>query len=136
MMQVLDPYVSTIVEALIGALVTVIMGAIALLGRKINKWIDTRDSADQRAFLHRLAAEGMALAEAAYKDHGGQAKLNAAVNYVLDRAREYGLKSLTMDSVEAAIEKAVLDYNAKKKVLTQVTNEPTAPVLSDADQRI
>lgn len=113
-MEHLQPYIDTIVQALLGLLVTFLLGVVAVFRGKVKEWLETRTSAQQRDILHRLAGEAAALAEATYKDAGGPEKLSEAYAYVLERAAELGI-SINRDSIRAAIEKAVMDYNAKVK---------------------
>lgn len=112
--DLLKPYLDTIVQALIGLLVALILSAIAVLRKKVEAWLDSRTSAQQREILHRLAGEAMALAETELKKQGGIAKMDAALKYVLSRAADYGIQ-VGIDTIRAAIEKAVLDYNAQTK---------------------
>jgi hypothetical protein len=113
-LELIQPYIGTIVDALVGVLVVFVLGIVAMLRVKVTAWLETRTTAQQREILHRLATEAMALAESEYKDRGGPAKLDAALMYVIDRAAKYGI-NVGMDSIRAAIEKAVLDYNARTK---------------------
>lgn len=110
----MQSYIDQIVQALTGLLVVLTLGVIASLRVRINAWLATRTSAQQREILHRLAAEGMALAEAELHGIGSADKLDAALQYALGRLRALGLK-LDALTVRAAIEKAVLDYNAAAK---------------------
>lgn len=113
-MELLQPYIDGIVQGLIALLVTFILTVLAMLRGHMKTWLNARTTANQREILHRLAEEAAALAEVTYKDAGGPAKLDAAFEYVIDRANEAGIP-LNKLSVRAAIEKAVLDYNAKVK---------------------
>ncbi|MFC5528461.1 phage holin, LLH family [Cohnella yongneupensis] len=113
-MKGLEPYIGTIVEALVGLLVTYILAVIASLNGRLKEWLKTRTSAQQREVLHRIAAEGFALAESLFKGSSGPKKLNKAMLYVLDEATKRGLV-ISQDSIRAAVEKAVLEHNAKVK---------------------
>ncbi|OUS70316.1 hypothetical protein B1748_29210 [Paenibacillus sp. MY03] len=113
-MENLQPYIDTIVQALVGLLVSFLLGVLAMLRGKVQEWLETRTTVQQRDILHRLAGEAAALAEATYKDAGGPEKMNAAFAYVLQRAAVIGI-SVERESVQAAIEKAVMDYNTKVK---------------------
>jgi hypothetical protein len=113
-LEILQPYIDGIVGALVGLLVTFVLGVIASLRVKITAWLESRTNLQQREILHRLAQEGMAYAESVYKEYGGDRKLKEALAYLLDRASDYGIE-VGKDAIRAAIEKAVLDYNAKVK---------------------
>jgi LL-H family phage holin len=112
--ELLQPYITTVLQALISLLVLFIMGVIAMLRTKVEIWLAARTTAAQRETLHRLAAEAMALAESTYGSLDGPAKLNNALTYVTKRAADLGI-DISPQTVRAAIEKAVLDYNAKLK---------------------
>jgi len=113
-MEHLQPYIDNIVGALVSLLVAFVLGVVAMLRVKVTAWLETRTSAQQREILHRLAQEGMALAENVYQGSGGPGKFNEAFMFVQSRADKYGIK-LSRADIAAAIEKAVLDYNAKVK---------------------
>ncbi|OMF35253.1 hypothetical protein BK133_11125 [Paenibacillus sp. FSL H8-0548] len=110
-MDILQPYVDTVVQALIGLLVTFIIGVIAMLQGKVKTWLETRTTAQQREVLHRIAGEAVALFEATIGSGSGRAKLKAAEGYVINHLAKIG-SSLTATEIKAAIEKAVADYNA------------------------
>ncbi|BBI32500.1 phage holin, LLH family [Cohnella abietis] len=110
----LQPYIDGIVGALIGLLVTFMLGLIAMLRVRVNAWLDAKTNLQQREILHRLAQEGMSLAENLLNEADGPKKFDEALEYVRSRATKYGIK-LTGVDIRAAIEKAVLDYNAKVK---------------------
>lgn len=111
-MEILQPYIEQIVQALIGLLVVFVIGIVTLLRTKVNAWLVARTTAAQRDALNRLAQEGMALAEATYKSMDGPAKLNKAIAYVSARI---AWSNIDEDQIRAAVEKAVLDYNARVK---------------------
>ncbi|WEK53309.1 MAG: phage holin [Candidatus Cohnella colombiensis] len=113
-MEHLQPYIDGVVGALVSLLVAFVIGVVAMLRVKVTAWLESRTNAQQREILHRLAQEGMAYAETAFKQSGGMEKLTEAFSYVFNRASNYGIK-VGADTIRAAIEKAVLDYNAKVK---------------------
>lgn len=126
----MQSYIDQIVQALVGLLVVLALGVIASLRGRISAWLAARTSAQERELLHRLAEEGMALAEAKLRGIGAAEKLDAALQYALGRLRGLGLK-IDVLTVRAAIEKAVLDYNAVVKsggvAETAVTDLHTEP---------
>lgn len=113
-MEQLQPYISTIGEALAGLLVVVVLTAVGVLRGKVNEWMATRTTAAQREILHKIAAEGAALAETSWKEGGGPEKMKAAMKYVENMLNRHGIEFDPM-SVQAAIEKAVQDFNAQVK---------------------
>jgi Phage holin protein (Holin_LLH). len=110
----MQAYIDQVVQALVGLLVVFVLGVIASLRVKVNAWLASRTTAQQREILHRLATEGMALAEATYASLDGPAKLNRALQYVVERASAYGI-DVSVETIRAAVEKVVLEYNSKVK---------------------
>lgn len=106
----LQPYITAIMSG-VGALV---LAAIAVLVTKlrvkIEAWIDSKTTEAQRGILHKLAVEAAALAESAYIEGGGPAKLASAVAYVNKHVAQFGI-TFNAESIVAAIEKAVADAN-------------------------
>jgi len=113
-MQYVQPYIDEIVQALVGLLVVLVMGVIAELRARLKRWIDARTTAAQRETLHKLAAEAAAFAESMYSTGGGREKLQQASQYVSERAAALGIP-VKGETILAAIEAAVLEYNAKVK---------------------
>src|SRR4051794_22780363 len=114
-LEQLQPYITTVVEALLGLLVTSILGFIAVMRGKLNAWLEAHTTAAQRETLARLAGEAAALVESAWKEQGnGPQKMKQAIDYVMKRAAELGI-TLNIVSIQAAVEKAVQDYNAQVK---------------------
>lgn len=118
-MQVEDyqPYIDTIVQALVGLLVVFVLGVIAALRSKLEAFINARTTAAQRETLHKLAKEAMALSESAWASGNGDAKMLAAIRYVSQRAGELGI-DISPETIRGAVEKAVMDYNVQVKAKT------------------
>lgn len=114
MIEQLQPYVLTVLQALMGLLVAMLLTGIAVMRKKAETWLESRTTAQQREILHKLAVEGAALIEATYEDAGGPAKLAGAFDYVSKRLHELGIEA-SSQTIQAAIEKAVQDFNAKTK---------------------
>lgn len=108
----MQTYMDQIVQAVVGLLVSVVLVIIASLRAKVSAWLEARTTASQRDTLHKLAAEAAALAEATYETLDGPAKLNKAIQYVIDKSP---VPNLDIVTIRAAVEKAVLDYNTKIK---------------------
>ncbi|GGD95256.1 phage holin [Paenibacillus nasutitermitis] len=106
----LQPYVLMILQALVGLLAAFLLGIIAKLHRKLNVWLDIHTTSGQRDLLDKLAKEAAALAEATYIESGGPQKLEAAFDYITSRIGKLGIE-VSSETIRAAIEKAVLDYN-------------------------
>lgn len=122
MMELIQPYVETIVQAVIGVLVAAVLGAVAVLKGKVSTWLEARTTVQQREILHRLAQEASALAESAYISGGGPQKLQAAIDYVNERTKGYGIE-LSLLEIQAAVEKAVQDYNKAKQQAAAAVGE-------------
>ncbi|MNL66609.1 hypothetical protein D3C87_1911020 [compost metagenome] len=58
-----------------------------------------------------MAKEGFALAEATFKEAGGQAKLEAAQDYMIYHLRVAGIDVSALE-LRAIIEKVVLDFHS------------------------
>ena len=114
LMDVIQPYIVPILQALVGMLVSIIIGAALSLRVKINKWLASKTNADQRELLHKLSLEAFAFAETVYKNENGPNKLGAAYGYLSKRASDYAI-DISVTEIKAIIEKSVLDYNAGLK---------------------
>lgn len=110
-MTTIQPYLETVVQALVGLLVTVALVGIAAVQGKVQTWLAARTTAEQQAILHQLGAEAAAFAESAYKAGGGPEKLELALAYVSEKAGTIGLP-VTPEGIRAVVEKAVLDFKA------------------------
>lgn len=106
-----QPYITTIVLALIGVLTTVILRSVSLLQLKADAWFDAKLNVQQREMLHKIATEGFAYAQTVYKELGGEEKLQQALAYVSDQLATKGIK-VSSDEVRAAVEDAYLKYKA------------------------
>lgn len=105
--EALQPAVTDIVKDLIGVAVGLIVVFYGLLKTKIFSYI-------KNEMLHKIASEGFAYAETQFKELKGTAKMNQAFMYVSEKLGKIGIK-VTTEEINAAIEKAVLEYNAQKK---------------------
>lgn len=112
----ISPLVSSILLELIKLLVLVVLGGFGYLQIKAKASIDTIKNKAQREILHKLANEGFAHAETYFNSESGQIKLNKALSYVSSRLGELKIE-LSLDEVRAAVEKACLEYNTKKKIV-------------------
>lgn len=106
-----QPYITTVVLAIIGVLATVILRAIALLQAKADSWFDAKLSVSQRELLHKIATEGFAYAQTVYKDLGGDDKLRYALTYASKQLEIRGV-IVSTEEIRAAVEDAYLKYKA------------------------
>lgn len=109
-----QPYIISIVVAIVGIIATVILSLLTQLKTRVNIWIDTKTSESQRELIHKIACEAFAYAESTFNSEGGRSKLNQAFMYASEKLGKLGIK-ITAEEINAAIEKAVLEYNAQKK---------------------
>lgn len=109
----IQPYVSTVVIAIIGLLTTVILGFINSLKNKAHEWFEANTSVKQREIIYQIASEAFSHAEAIYKEQNGKAKMNQAFIYASDKLGQTGI-AVSPEEIRAAIEKACLEYNANK----------------------
>lgn len=120
-MQYVQPYLSTIIQALVGLLVTLLLVAVATIRKKAVAYLESHATAKQRETLYRIAQEAFAYAESEFKAMGGQQKLEAAKGYLIHRLRAIGI-DMTDAEIRGVIEKAVMEYNA----LTQTSKINTS----------
>ena len=112
--EAVQPYVTTVVTALVGALVAVLLSAVAVIKTKAVTYLDSKLDATQRELLHKVASEAYAYAETVYKSAESQAKLGQALEYATQHLGHKGIK-VTPAEIRAAIEKAWYDYEGKNK---------------------
>lgn len=136
MMDLIQPYVSTIVEALVGLLAVGVLAGVASIKAKVVKFVESHTNAQQQTMLYGLAQEAAALAESSYVSGGGPEKLQAAVEYVSKQAGKIGLDVSPL-AMRAAVEKAVMEFN-KNKPSAPVAEAPVeaAPVDSEAREKL
>ncbi|QNR65002.1 hypothetical protein IAQ67_13780 [Paenibacillus peoriae] len=118
--ETVQPYVSTIATAVVGVLTTVILAGLNTVKIKANTWLEARTSAVQRELIHKIAGEGFVFAQTAFKQAGGERKLQEALQYATLRLAEQGI-TVSVVELQTAIEKAYLEYKAKTKSV--LTNE-------------
>lgn len=111
--ELIQPYITSIVVAVVGILTTIVLGLLASLKTKVTVWIDTKTSASQRDLIHKIANEAFAHAESLFSSESGRVKLGKAFIYASGKLSNLGIK-VSEDEVNAAIERACLEYNANK----------------------
>ncbi|MDQ0046051.1 LL-H family phage holin [Paenibacillus polymyxa] len=122
--ETVQPYVNTIVTAAAGVLTAFVLGGLNRLKTKVNVWLEARTTAAQREVIHKVAGEAFALAQTAFKEAGGERKLQEALQYTTLRLAEQGI-TVSAVEIRSAIEKAYLEYKAKTKSV--LTNEEAHP---------
>lgn len=102
-----QPYITTIVTAIVGALAAVLLAAVGVIKAKAVTYLDSKLDATQRELLHKVASEAFAYAETVYKSAESQAKLEQALDYATEQLDRKGIK-VTPAEIRAAIETAYL----------------------------
>ncbi|MEC0235234.1 phage holin, LLH family [Paenibacillus kribbensis] len=118
-----QPYVSTIATAAIGVLTTIILAGLNTVKVKVNAWLDARTTAAQREVIHKIAGEAFAFAQTAFKQAGGERKLQEALQYATLRLTEQGI-TVSVVELRAAIEKVYLEYKPKTKTVLTTETQP------------
>ncbi|MCP3778824.1 phage holin, LLH family [Paenibacillus sp. MZ03-122A] len=121
--ETVQPYVNTIVTAAAGVLTAFVLGGLNKLKTKVNVWLEARTTAAQREVIHKIAGEGFAFAQTAFKEAGGERKLQEALQYATFRLAEQGI-TVSVVELQAAIEKAYLEYKTKTKAVLATEAQP------------
>ncbi|WP_068499793.1 phage holin, LLH family [Paenibacillus kribbensis] len=119
-----QPYVTTIVTGVVGVLTTFVLAGLSTVKVKVNSWLEARTTATQREVIHKIAGEGFAFAQTAFKQAGGERKLQEALQYATLRLAEQGI-TVSAVELQAAIEKAYLEYKAKTKTVLTTEAQPS-----------
>lgn len=102
-----QPYVTTIVTAVVGALAAVLLAAVGAVRAKAIAYFDSKLDATQRELLHKVAGEAYAYAATVFKSEESQIKLAQALEYATQQLGRRGIK-VTSAEMRAAIEVAYL----------------------------
>lgn len=121
--ETVQPYVSTIVTAAAGVLTAFVLGGLNKLKTKVNVWLEARTTAAQREVIHKIAGEGFAFAQTAFKEAGGERKLQEALQYASLTLSSQGI-IVSQVELKSAIEKAYLEYKAKTKQVLATEAQP------------
>lgn len=108
-MEQAQPYIVSIVTALIGILATIVTGAIKKAQNKAEQYYKAHTNEKDRELLHKIGLEAFAWAETLYKEYEGDRKLQEAFAYASEKLKSIGV-DVSGDEIRAAIEKAVVDY--------------------------
>jgi len=114
MNELIQPYIETMLIALLSLISTLVVAALIELRNKVLTWVQSKTNKEQRELLQKISEEAFSYAEKVFMESGGPQKLEAAYAYVSSRLKELGV-GFTGDEIKATIEKAVLDYNSKVK---------------------
>ncbi|WP_226003158.1 phage holin, LLH family [Paenibacillus sp. BJ-4] len=129
--ETVQPYVSTIATAVVGVLTTIILAGLNTVKVKVNGWLDARTTAAQREVIHKIAGEGFAFAQTAFKQAGGERKLQEALQYASLTLSSQGIV-VSQVELRSAIEKAYLEYKAKTKTVLATESLPSEEVTQAA----
>lgn len=106
-----QPYITTVVTAIVGALAAVLLAAVGAVKSKAVSYFESKLDATQRELLHKVADEGYAYAETVYRSEESQIKLAQALEYATQHLGRRGIK-VTPAEIRAAIEAAYLKAQA------------------------
>ena len=104
-----QPYIITIVTAVIGLVATLLLGLLKTLKAKLDIWLDAKLSVEQRNLLHKIGKEAFTHAETVYKYADGEKKLDQAYTYATSRLASLGIK-MSEQEIKAAIHEAWLSF--------------------------
>jgi len=110
----MDPFVSDLVNAVIVALVPVVIGGLGYLGTQVAKYLRARMNAEAYAMIEKIAATVVASVEQTLASEEGRVKKDAAVALVQAEALKRGI-SLDLEQLENAVEAAVLRLKIDSK---------------------
>ena len=106
-----QPYVTTIVTAVVGALAAVLLAAVGAVRAKAIAYFDSKLDTTQRELLHKVAGEAYAYAETVFKGEESQIKLAQALDYATRQLGRRGIR-ITPEEIRGAIEAAYLKSKA------------------------
>lgn len=112
-MEQLQPYINTLVLAIVGFVMTWALRKLDPLVEPAKAWLRARTTDTQRQALQRIAAEAVALFEATLGSKQGQEKLRLAKAYINKGLGAVG-SDLSDADIRAAVEKALAEYKAKQ----------------------
>jgi DNA polymerase III delta prime subunit len=113
-MDIIQPYITGVAQAILGLLATVVIGFILLQKKRFDKWMESKTTVSQRDSIHKFSLEAFAFAESIFKQSNGPEKFQVAYTYLLNRLKEHGI-NISEDEIKAIIEKSVIDANATTK---------------------
>lgn len=116
-----------IMEAVIGALGTILIAIIGYATQKAVKWLEEKGVTEQLHKKKYLVDIGVHAAEQLYKNENGAEKLQKAKGDIRTMLNANGL-SITEKELDDFIEASVQEMKANLQVTNQtVVNQPTIP---------
>lgn len=110
----MDQFRSDLVNAVVIALVPVVIGGIGYLGTQIARYLRARMNAEAYAMLEKIASTVVASVEKTLASEDGQVKKDAALALVQAEALKRGI-TLDLEQLENAVEAAVLRLEIASK---------------------
>jgi hypothetical protein len=104
----LQPYLSDVVNAVVGLFFAALVAVIVNARQNIVQFITTHTSSSQRAFLGVISGEAVAYAGTVFKEQNGEQRLQEAIDYV-NKHLPKGF-SFTEAELRGAVEKAYAAY--------------------------
>lgn len=108
----IQPAIDAVVQSLIGLLAAAVLAWVAIARKRVEAWLEARTTEQQRAVLHKMAAEAVAYVEATAGSPGGRDKLQEASKYLQDNLPAPIFDALKDKEIQAAIEKALYELKA------------------------
>ncbi|QJC52772.1 phage holin [Paenibacillus albicereus] len=108
----IQPYIDTIVQALVGLLAAAVLAWVATVRKRLDAWLEARTTEQQRAVLHKMAAEAVSYVEATAASQGARNKLEEAMRYLQANLPVPIVASLKDKELRAAVEKALYELKA------------------------
>lgn len=119
-------------QAIANILLVVITGVVGALSKAVYTWVKTNTSASQFALLEQVAASAVDAAEQGAIAGFVSDRKATAIAIVNEALRNAGIRNLTAEQIDAAIEAAVkLNLNADKQFVAAI--EPT-PEIEDTQE--
>ncbi|ASS64692.1 phage holin [Paenibacillus sp. RUD330] len=108
----IQPAIDAVVQSIIGLLAAAVVAWVAMTRKRVEAWLDARTTEQQRAVLHKMAAEAVAYVEATADSPGARDKFLEARQYLQDNLPAPIVDALKDKEIQAAIEKALYELKA------------------------
>lgn len=103
-----------VLYALLSVIASLVVAALIEIRKRVLAWIDTNTTDQQQVFMEKLAKESVVYIEKIWGAGKGDEKLREAWVYLDRKLAEKGIH-LDGDKLTALVEKAVDEYNERKK---------------------
>lgn len=118
-MEIVQPLLEEGIKAILLIIVSIITVALIRLRPiildellpSLIDWLRAHIGEKNTKLVGEFAQQAYALAKEKYRESDGPEKLDKAINYVQERLKEKGI-NITDEAIQAAVEKARLDYKA------------------------